>query len=100
MYWDDKYGTHTVSYEVRRKKNKSGTYFFHKLYSRMKDKNTFYQVIACMKKHMAEESKKSSGSSFLLDDDSRYTFLSMERNKETKSLQCFAKKPKFPLIDS
>ncbi|KAK7328961.1 hypothetical protein VNO77_23101 [Canavalia gladiata] len=52
MYWDDKYGTHTVSTDV----------------------------ITNMRVMMSEDSNNAISSSFLLDDDSRYAFVLKTEN--------------------
>ncbi|XP_074565345.1 myosin-17-like isoform X2 [Curcuma longa] len=57
MYWDDKYGTHSVSSEI----------------------------ISSMRLMMAEGSTNSSGSSFLLDDDSSIPF-SVDDISKSKSM--------------
>lgn len=74
MYWDDKYGTRSVSPDV--------SYFFQlKFASPMKSCFILFTIMALMYFHMqiisnirvmmAEESNNAVSSSFLLDDDSR-----------------------------
>ena len=67
MYWDDKYGTHSVSPEVYLM-----TYSKHLIDTRILEKTVMFvlQVIASMRKVMTDESN-SLNNSFLLDDDSR-----------------------------
>lgn len=93
MYWDDKYGTHSVSPEV------SGTVtlgFMARIRSNLLTicQNLWSiakiwfseQVISSMRALMTEDSNNAVSNSFLLDDDSRFVLRSV-----CAFLECFSR---------
>lgn len=74
MYWDDKYGTHSVSSDVS---HQYGISDFNSLTAKKKNEKKkkihyiTFQVISNMRVMMNEGSNNAISTSFLLDDDSR-----------------------------
>jgi len=78
MYWDDKYGTHSVSPDVclqtiTQTMPESHDNFISKTYTYAELLRifVFFQVISNMRVLMTEDSNNAVSNSFLLDDDSR-----------------------------
>jgi myosin-5 len=71
MYWDDKYGTHSVSAEV------CSLFLCHEVQFLASVKSVGYlQVVAKMRDMVSNDTQNPVSNSFLLDDDLR--LLSME----------------------
>jgi len=103
MYWDDKYGTHSVSPEVSgtvtlgfitRIRLNLLTICHNRLWS-VAESWFSDQVISSMRVLMTEDSNNAVSNSFLLDDDSRFVlssvcvyldFLTTDDADELKSL--------------
>lgn len=74
MYWDDKYGTHSVAPDVSQfsqLKFASVDWSLQRLCLVFYILGVFMQVISTMRIMMTEDSNNAVSNSFLLDDDSR-----------------------------